>query len=49
MNKKLGGVVVAEVEQLWRIITTTNDEQKIRKSSNYERFEQMMKQEHDEK
>jgi len=41
MNKKLGGVVIAEVEQLGRIIATTNDEQKIRKSSSYERFEPM--------
>jgi hypothetical protein len=41
MNKKLGSVVVAEVEQLGRIIATTNDEEKIRKSSSYERFEPM--------
>jgi len=41
MNKKLGGVVVAEVEQLGRIIAINNHEQKVKRSSGYERFEPM--------
>jgi hypothetical protein len=38
MNKKSGGVA-SWVEQLRGTITTTNDEQKVKRSSSYERFE----------
>jgi hypothetical protein len=41
MNNKLRSVVVVRVEQRGGIIALINDEQKVRRRSNYERFKPM--------